>query len=985
MRKPGRSENGSGRRTQNQGEMSRSKYFGLACAAELALAMTLGASAYAQAPAAVTNPPSIPGLGGGELQQITVTGYIAPRVGDGTQPVLTLDRDFMQKQGEQTVSDVLQRLPQNVGAFTPLVNAGASFSPGGSEVNLYGLGFGTTLVLIDGYRQTIFPFPQNGFEPFVDLNSIPLAAVDRIEILKDGASSLYGSDAIAGVVNIILKDEYNGADISYHFGISQRDDFVENHVQLVAGVSHKLWDDDSKLSIIATFDYDETTPIDASSRAFANNVNQTKFGDTFVDKRSSRTPAGNFFGLTTGNSYALIPGTLGPTVTPADFVINGALNHYQTIPGVQIIPREQRFATYDKITFQPVKWVQVYDEFIYERTKEDSSFTALPVTETDNITVPASNPFNPFGEDLQWRGRLLQLGQRKEEAEINTYRNLAGVRLISLPQNWYVDASFLYAESDAEQTNFNGSLNNRINEALSGTLPGFTGQFLNPFIDTNANPNLRFIPALRYNAHSIARTDLTQWSIRGGGDLFYLCSGPVTVGGGAEYRSESFISVLDPNLNSHNLTAFGTSQNSAGKDYVKSVYGQIIIPILGEKWSWPGARALEVDISERYDDYSTFGSAAKPKFAIRYKPFDDLTFRASYSESFRAPSLPELFTGTITGFQFVTDPKTATTTDVQQLGSGNPHLHPETGYSYYAGAVWTPGAADPEHSWWGWLNGFTAYVDWIEISRRNVISEPTPQFIVNHEASNPSLVIRGTRGQIVTVLTPFENLGAERVDAVDFGGSYVTKEFSWGKLDLEVNASYLYHVSEQDQPGGQVFNVTDSLGGSIFTGPDFRMVASAFYSKTVFGCDTFRTGLTLNYLDSEHDVNDPRAFGLTLQQFVAATGLPNSHVVGNWTTFDWQISYEVGKFAEIVPETPQPGYDKEGKRIVGEKAISPKPEAACNEGWRRWLGGTRLTFGINNIFDTRPPFADDNNTVGFDTAHANPFQRYFYVEIEKKF
>ncbi|HET9376037.1 MAG TPA: TonB-dependent receptor [Chthoniobacterales bacterium] len=964
--------------------MSRSKYFGLACAAELGIVLAMGASAFAQAPATAPNPPTIAGQGGGELQQITVTGYIAPRIGDGTQPVLTLDRDFMQKQGEQTVSDVLQRLPQNVGSFTPIVNAGASFSPGGSEVNLYGLGFGTTLVLIDGYRQTLFPFPQNGFEPFVDLNSIPLAAVDRIEILKDGASSLYGSDAIAGVVNIILKNEYNGADISYHFGISQRDDFVENHVQLVAGVSHKLWDDDSKLSILVTFDYDDTSPIDANSRWYSNNVDHTKYSSIFTDERSSRTPAGNFFGLTTGNSFALIPGTLGPTVTPADFVINGALNKYQTIPGAQLIPREQRISTYDKITFQPDKWVQVYDEFIYERTQEDSSFTALPVTETDNVTVPASNPFNPFGEDLQWRGRLLQLGQRKNEAVINTYRNLAGVRLISLPQNWYVDASFLYAESDGTQTASNGTLNSRLNQALSGTLPGFVGTFYNPFIDTNANPNPEFTNALRYSQHTEARTDLTQWSIRGGGDLFYLCSGPVTVGGGAEYRSESYIAVQDPNLNIHNITAAGTSQNSSGKDYVKSVYGQIIIPLLGEKWSWPGARALELDISERYDDYSSFGSAAKPKFAIRYKPFDDLTFRASYSESFRAPSLPELFTGTTTGFQFVTDPVTGTTSEVQVLGSGNPHLHPETGYSYYAGAVWTPGAADPEHSWWGWLNGFTAYIDWIEISRRNVIQEPSPQFIVNTEATNPNFVIRGTGNQIVTVLTPFQNLGAERVDAIDFGGSYVTKEYFWGKLDLEVNASWLYHVSEQDQPGGQVFNVTDSLGGSIFTGPDFRMVTSAFYSKTVFGCDTFRTGLTLNYMDSEHDVNDPRAFGLTLQEFVAATGLANAHVIGNWTTFDWQISYEVGKFAEIVPETPKPGYDKEGKRILGEKAISPKPEAACNEGWRRWLGGTKLTFGINNIFDTRPPFSDFF-TEGFDTAHTTPFQRYFYVEVEKKF
>ena len=930
------------------------------------------------------NQPTIPGEGGGELQQITVTGYVAPRVGDGTQPVHTITRDYIEKQAYQSVSDVLQALPQNVGAFTPFVNAGATFSPGGSEVNLYGLGFGTTLVLIDGHRQTLFPFPQNGFEPFVDLNTIPLAAVDRIEILKDGASSLYGSDAIAGVVNIILKDEYNGADINYYFGISQRGDFVVNHVQLVAGIVQKLWSDDTKLSILTSFDYYQNSPIDALDRSFSSTVNQSLIGDTLTDKRSSRTPAGNFFGLTTGNSYALIPGTLGPTVTPADFVINGALNRYDTVPGVQLVPREQRISTYDKITFQPAKWVQIYDDFLFERTKEDSSFTALPITETDGVTVPASNPFNPFGEDLQWRGRLLQLGQRKTEAIINTYRNIVGFRLLELPQNWYVDGGFLYAESDGDQKNFNDSLDSRLNQALNGTLPGFTGVFYNPFIDANANPNSQFMNTLRYTVHSVARTDLTEWFLRTGGDLIDLPSGPISVGGGLEYRSESFVTQEDPNQILGNVTALAITSNSQGKDYVKSIYGQLIIPILGDKWSWPGARALEVDLSERYDDYSTFGGAAKPKIAIRYKPFDDLTFRGSYSESFRAPSLPELFSGTLTNFQFVTDPVTGTTTEVEAEQHGNPHLKPETGYSYYAGAVWTPGASDPEHSWWGWANGFTAYLDWIEISRRSVITAPTAQFVVNNEATNPTLVIRGTGGQIVTVLTPFTNVGAERIDAFDFGGSYVTKEFNWGKLDLELDASYIYHASEQDIPGGPVFNVTDSLGGVIFTGPDFRLTASAFYSKTLFGIDTFRTGITYHYLDSEHDFNDPRAVGQTLQQFVAATGLPNVHVVGNWNTFDWQISYAVGKPAEVTPQTQQPGYDKEGHRLTGENATSSKAEAGGG-GWRSWLGGTRLTFGINNIFDVRPPFADAGITVGFDQSNTTPIQRFFYVEIEKKF
>jgi outer membrane receptor protein involved in Fe transport len=138
----------------------------------------------------------------------------------------------------------------------------------------------------------------------------------------------------------------------------------------------------------------------------------------------------------------------------------------------------------------------------------------------------------------------------------------------------------------------------------------------------------------------------------------------------------------------------------------------------------------------------------------------------------------------------------------------------------------------------------------------------------------------------------------------------------------------------------------------------------------------------LNYIDSEHDANDFRALGLTLPQFVNSFGLSQVHTIGNWLTFDWQISYEFGKPAEVVPETPKPGYDKEGKRIVGEKAIAPKPEGSTG-GWRRWLAGTKLLFGINNIFDTRPPFADQ--TEGYDTAVSNPFQRFFYVSVEKKF
>ena len=943
-------------------------------------------AAAAQTPA-TANQVSTQAASSSELARVTVTGYIVPRVGDGPQPVVTLDRNYFEQQGEQTVSDILQRLPQNVGSFTPSVNTGNSFSPAASEVNLYGLGTNSTLVLIDGKRQTTFPFPQNGFQSFVDLNSIPLAAVDRIEILKDGASSIYGSDAIAGVVNVILKKDYTGGDINSYYGISSRGDDEVYHVQLTGGVSHSFTEN-SKLSLTAAFDYYDSSPIDASDRVYSNNVNHSNIGHDVSDLRSFSPPAGNFIGKTTGNTYTVVPGTTGPNISLAD-VSNPTPNFYNTVPGVQLLPREQRYGTYLTSTYQPFQFLQIYDDFSYQYNKELASFTASPVTSTDFITVPANNPFNPTGEDLDTRLRLLEFGQRKTETTISNIRNVVGLHFINLPKSWFVDAWFLYAETDGHTHETNFISKSGLQQALDGTFPGLEGQFFNPFIDQSAvrNPNPAFEKVLKITPDDYARTDLTQWGLQSGGEIVDLPAGPITAGIGAEYRSNGYVDVKDIASQTGDIIAQGGKGNASGKDYDRAVYGELTLPILGGKWSFPGARALEFVLSERYDSYSSFGDAWKPKFSIRYKPLDDLTLRASYSEGFRAPSVTELFGSQLTSFLFVTDPRVPSPPngnfyDVELVTEGNPNLKPETSYSYYAGIVWSPGSADPEHSWWGWANGFTAYLDWVEILKHNVINQIDPQFVINNPGLFPGAVVRDGFGNILSVADPLENLGAVRVDAFDFGGSYATKEFDWGKLNIAIDATYFYHVSVQNVPNGQVLNVTDSLAANFPVNPDFKMIASIFYSKIIFGSDIFQTGFTFNYVDSEHDVNDYQALGLTRQQFVAATGLSNTHLVGNWTTLDWQISYEVGKGEEVVPQTPQPGYDKDGKRLIGEKAISPKPEGR-SAGWRRYLQGTKLTFGIQNIGDVRPPFQDA--TTGYDPTQANALGRYFYVQIDKKF
>jgi iron complex outermembrane receptor protein len=939
----------------------------------------------------------------GELQQVTVTGYLLPHVGEGPQPVTSYDQTFISKMGNQDIADVVQQLPAATGNVNPGVVPGFGFQPAGASIALKGLLPSDTLVLVDGLRMPVFPFFQfatnSGPFTFTDINSIPLGAIDRVDILNDGGSATYGTDAVAGVVNFVTKDQYSGADIYNYYGISQRDDYEVYHGEFTGGIVQKLGQD-SKISILAVFDYYDQSPVEAIDRS-KEALNYSRYSFKYPDAPVFPGLTGQFVGLTSGNFYQPKPGFNGVNPTAANFNINTNPQESFSIQGLQVYPREQRIGGLVKIDYEPTSWLKLYDSFLINRTEEVSTYGPNQGTygggfgQNQFLVVPANNPYNPFGEALQVGPQAFnEFGVLETDTVVTTFREVVGAT-IQLPHGWYIDSNWLYGESDGTQTVHNFFRFTGLQEALNGTLPGNEGQFFNPFADESvAGPNRAFYgnPNLIGTIFENVRTDIMQFHTVAGGTLWELPSGPITVAGGFEYRSEDYIANDDPFSKSGNLTApqFPPGDLTNARRYIWSIFGELDIPIVGGAWSWPGLRSIEVTMSERQDYYSDFGSAAKPKIAVLYKPFNDLTFRGTYSESFVAPSLTQLFTTPQIAETGIIDPKNpgAGAITVLSLTSGNTHLKPENAYTYYLGAVWSPGSSDPEHSWWGWANGFSAYINWFQIDQHNQFGTLTPQEVVDLGSAAPpgnSVTRSATTGQIIEVTSAVANLGNGRVEGIEFGFTYASKEYNWGKIDLQFDGSYLYSIKNQTLQGVnangtifyRVFDLTDTFGS-----PDVKLLASAFYSKTVFGIDTFKTGLTLHYIGSEEDGRNS-ANGTDPN---ATLDFPNYvHLIGSWTTLDWQISYRFGQPTEITPQAPKPGYDKEGKKIVGEKAIAPAPEGS-RWSWRNLLANTTFTFGINNIFDTAAPFAVDSVLSNFDgESGVNNIQRYFWVSVDKKF
>lgn len=646
------------------------------------LALTLGAVATAgvagsaMAQDTATTPPS--GTKAKELQTIVVTGSRIRRVDiETSNPVISISRQAIQSTGSMTLGSVIQAIPANTGSFAnPQTNNGGG--TGASGVNLRGLGSNRTLVLINGNRV----IPSGALAPTVDLNSIPKDMIERVEVLSDGASAIYGSDAIGGVVNIITRKNYQGAEFSTDYGISDHSDGARQ------GYSFTFGQTGDKGSIMGGIEYNKQDAISAANRSFSkNSVSLTGSTNTppyaYVGG-SSFNPAENIqlptnlqstFGC---SAVSLNPGGNPQVASTANYHCFGNSDKYNYAPVNLIMTPQERTYAWLSGDYHLSDNVDAYLQFFH--TKTSSAFQLAPAlvgadSIGGNATISSQSYYNPFGVDYapggyDFRARLTSAGPRAAQFGSTIDQLYTGLKgsMEFLGHGWDWDAGVGYGHfslvtlteglpniSTLSQAMGPSFLDTTTNTVVCGTPTGGGPNGDLPVIISGCTPVNGFdlnnpayqsvIKSIAANAISNSYSMERTAHVDANGTLFELPGGSVRLALGASYRNEYVRNNVDPVLLLNPATGSCTlgsqcSANLQGGYNVKEAYGELFVPIVKDM---PFAKSLNVTLGDRYSKYSTFGNTNNTKLAVEWRPINDLLLRGTVTTVFRAPNVNNVY------------------------------------------------------------------------------------------------------------------------------------------------------------------------------------------------------------------------------------------------------------------------------------------------------------------------------------------------------
>ena len=887
-----------------------------------------------------------------EADRVVVTGSHLGSQSPDWVPESIYTREAIEIDGSRSLGDFMRSVPQNSGpTFTE--NQSDSLAPGASAVALHGLSPDATLVLINGRRVAPYPFAQTGITAFVDLNSIPLAAIQQIDVLRDGASAIYGSDAIAGVVNVRFLPRYHGALANFGYGNTTDTDTGEYYTTLVTGYTNEQ----RGVEMMLVADYFDRNALFQSDRFFSESIDQTRQGgSSFL---SSASNPGTVFDPVTGDPLK-VPANSDGIVTVSELTNNPGVNRFDRAPFQPLVPETERYGVYGRVKVRVAPAVDVFAEGGYRHIFTKQQLAPSPIEgDVEGISVPAINPFNPFGTDVVFRYRVTEAGARVDHICTDVYRAVAGLN-VHLPHRWEMESAFLYSEIDAEDKTFNNLSRAAVIAGLADPNPATS---FNIFGAGNHINNPATIEGLKVTTTREGNSRIVGGDTKLNGPLYSLPAGDLFSAIGLEYRYEELEDKFDPLATSGGVIDLNSTSASGNRDVI-SGFGEVLIPIVSPAMEVPLFNNLEVQAAFRAENYSDFGSIVNPKVGVAWRPIADwLLLRGSYGTGFRAPSLVQLFTGSLTFSQELRDARRFVVTGapedesspLQVLSGGNPDLDAEDSENFSAGFVFTPPI----------VPGLFLSVDFFRVDVEHSISSLDPQFILDNEANFPGFVVRsppsasdmelGIPGQVLLINTSFQNLGFVKAQGVDIGASYVTPPTPIGIFTVRFEGAYLDSFEQQGSEGQEVLE----LAGT-FVRPKFR-------SRTMAGwrIGGFETVFTFNYTDSYLDS-------------------PPDRTVDSDPTFDLFLEYRFGRGSGRTAATTGLAAERDGKATIdgkgGKETFVPSGSVVRQS---RWLNGLVLRFGVRNIFDDPPPFA--NNTAGFPVALADPRQRFVFFDIEKKF
>ena len=748
--------------------------------------LALCASGFAVSVAAQQQPPtdSTPDQ---TLKRVEVTGSRIKRIDTETpSPVQVITREQIEHSGAQSVSEVLKRAPAaNAGSFDE--NSIASFTPGASSASLRGLGPQATLVLINGRRVAPFGFASGGQTTFVDINQIPVEAVERIEVLLDGASAIYGSDAIGGVINVILRRDFNGLQLAGAFGRSTHGDGNERDGSITYGRGSIASDG---YNFFLNFSHLDQAPVKEGQRSTTSTSDFRRFG--LADHRSSYSNPGNIY-TATGLAGGAFIGVLNncPVLNDPTSAVNNRC-YYDPVKSIDLIAKSQRDALTFAGTLGLSRGFELFTDGTLGRTQfKQQSFSyssstyfstgTLPVAYID---LPVGHPQNPTTSDVALRYRFSDV-PHVVDVSTDTQRAVVGIRNADL-WGWDMESGLLYSHSKTT-VKTTGLINDTVllNEVLDEN-----GQAVPSFIFGNPSANdpglmSRLYPTLRDKG----TTTTASLDIRGTRDIYKLPAGSVGLAVGAEVRHEKFQSTPDPITAAGDLSVLGASSSEGGRT-VSAAYAELSIPVF---------KNFEASAAARVDHYSDFGSTVNPKLGFKWKLIPQLALRATYATGFRAPAITELSTTPTTGFYSdIRDPTLCPTPDPNNPNcavafpasfTSNPALKPEKSKNFTAGLIFEP------------LDNLSIALDGFWIKRRNEITHLDPDYVLAHESQYPGVVVRNPDGTINTMNLSYSNLGSTRVFGYDIEvkGSQNIGEI--GKLGVVAAYDRIPHYDVANVPG----------------------------------------------------------------------------------------------------------------------------------------------------------------------------------------